>query len=64
MEIEAVYLVGDFAVGTNGEWQKLGVVPGFEKNGSYQNSNAYRYIGEFTIESPVKEMDVKKPSFK
>ncbi|MBR5518470.1 MAG: hypothetical protein IKV86_05515 [Clostridia bacterium] len=59
MEIEAVYLVGDFAVGTNGEWQKLGVVPGFEKNGSYQNSNAYRYIGEFTIESPVKEIDVK-----
>lgn len=59
MEIEAVYLVGNFAVGTPGKWEKLGIVPGYENNHSFVNTNAYRYTGEFTIESPPKEIDVK-----
>ena len=59
MEIEAVYLVGDFAVGTSGDWEKLDVVSGFEKDSNYLNTNTYRYTGEFTIEAPLKKIDIK-----
>ena len=38
-EIEAIYLLGDFAVKTDGEWKKL-------------DKNAVRYAGAFEIEKP------------
>ncbi|MBQ3125104.1 MAG: hypothetical protein IJC09_06780 [Clostridia bacterium] len=38
-EIEAIYLLGDFAAGTSGNWEKL-------------DKNAVRYDGDFTIEAP------------
>lgn len=59
MEIEAIYLVGDFAVGTPDKWEKLGVVAGYENERGYLNTDAYRYSGEFVIEPPLKEIDVK-----
>lgn len=43
MEIEAIYLVGNFSVGTPGEWTAL-------------DKNAVRYNGEFTIEEPRTEI--------
>ena len=43
MEIEAIYLLGDFAVGTDGEWTELPL-------------NAKRYKGDFTIEAPKKKI--------
>ncbi len=45
-EIEAIYLIGDFSVGTPGEWTKL-------------DKNAVRYCGEFTIEAPKSEITCK-----
>ncbi len=46
MEIEAVYLVGDFSVKCIGEWEKL-------------DRNANRFNGEFVIDEPVKEVLLK-----
>ena len=43
MEIEAIYLTGDFSVGTDGKWEQL-------------DKNAMRYSGEYTIEAPKKEI--------
>ena len=43
MEIEAIYLVGDFSVGTDGKWEKL-------------DKKAVRYTGDFTIEEPKSEI--------
>ncbi len=43
MEIEAIYLTGDFSVGTNGKWEQL-------------DKNAVRFIGEYSIEAPKKEI--------
>ncbi|MBQ2968212.1 MAG: hypothetical protein IJE10_08865 [Clostridia bacterium] len=43
MEIESIYLVGDFSVGTDGTWEKL-------------DKKAVRYTGSFTIEEPKKEI--------
>ena len=37
MEIEAIYLLGDFSVETDGKWEKL-------------DRNAYRYFGDFVID--------------
>ena len=45
IEIEAIYLSGDFAVKTDGKWEKL-------------DKNAVRYIGEFELE---KQKDTIKP---
>ncbi len=41
MEIEAVYLLGDFGVGTPGRWEELG-------------DGEMRYQGEFVIDKPVR----------
>ncbi len=41
MEIEAIYLVGDFTVRTDGSWKKL-------------DRNAVRYNGEFELDAPKK----------
>lgn len=46
MEIEAIYLLGDFAVKTDGEWEKL-------------DKNAVRYLGTFEINAPKSEVNVK-----
>ncbi|MBQ2966983.1 MAG: hypothetical protein IJE10_02530 [Clostridia bacterium] len=43
MEIEAIYLAGDFSVGTDDNWEKL-------------DKNAVRYTGDFTIEEPKSEI--------
>ncbi|MBQ7039959.1 MAG: hypothetical protein IJN39_05265, partial [Clostridia bacterium] len=45
MEIEAIYLVGDFSVRTEGDWTKL-------------DKNAVRYNGDFVIEEPKKEIEL------
>lgn len=45
MEIEPVYLVGDFSVKTNGNWSAL-------------EHNASRYNGDFIIEKPKKTVDI------
>ena len=46
MEIEAIYLLGDFSVRTDGQWTEL------EKTGM-------RYVGEFVIDAPKAEIEVK-----
>ncbi len=46
MEIEAIYLLGDFTVKTDGEWEKLG-------------RNAVRYKGSFEIDKPKKHVNIK-----
>lgn len=46
MEIEAVYLVGDFSVKTTGEWENL-------------DKNAVRYMGGFEIDVPVESINLK-----
>lgn len=46
MEIEAIYLLGDFSVRTDGEWTAL------EKTGM-------RYQGDFVIDAPRSEISVK-----
>ena len=43
MEIEQIYLVGDFTVVTKGKYEEL-------------DRNACRYNGEFIIAKPVKEI--------
>ena len=45
IEIEAIYLLGDFAIKTNGKWEDI-------------DKNAVRYIGNFEIE---KQKDTLKP---
>jgi len=53
MEIEAVYLVGDFSVKTDGEWESL-------------EKNAVRYKGGFEIDAPVNKIclkDIQKQGF-
>ncbi len=44
-EIEALYLVGDFSVKTDGDFRPL-------------DKNAYRYIGDFSIESPKETFNI------
>lgn len=46
MEIEAIYLVGNFSVKTSGDWTKL-------------DKNAVRYSGTFEIDAPKTEISVK-----
>lgn len=46
MEIEAIYLVGDFTVATDGEWEKL-------------DKNAKRYKGDFVMKAPNTKINVK-----
>jgi len=46
MEIEAAYLVGNFSVRTDGEWKAL-------------DKNAKRYIGEFVIDKPKTEIELR-----
>ncbi len=46
MEIEAIYLVGDFSVKTTGDWEDL-------------DRNALRYTGNFEIDEPVKRISLK-----
>ena len=46
MEIEAIYLLGDFTVRTDGEWVQL-------------DKNAVRYSGDFEIDAPKEEVNVK-----
>ena len=46
MEIEAIYLLGDFTVRTDGEWKQL-------------DRNAVRYFGDFIIDAPKEEVNVK-----
>ncbi len=46
MEIEAVYLLGDFGVKTEGEWTAL-------------DKKAVRYHGPFVLTAPKKEIDIK-----
>ena len=43
LEIEPIYIVGNFSVKTDGEFRKL-------------DKNAYRYLGDFKIASPVKNV--------
>ncbi len=43
IEIEAIYLVGDFAVRTDGEWEQL-------------DKNAVRYSGDFVIDKPKRKI--------
>lgn len=46
MEIEAVCLIGDFGVRTDGVWEEL-------------SNNAHRYCGEFVLTKPNKTLSVK-----
>lgn len=46
MEIEAVYLMGDFAVKTDGEWEEL-------------DNDALRYSGDFVISEPKRKLNLK-----
>ena len=46
MEIEPIYLIGDFGVETTGEWSQL-------------DNDAVRYHGEFEITEPKKELRLK-----
>lgn len=46
MEIEAIYLIGNFSVSTPGKWTKL-------------DKNAVRYSGTFEIDAPKTEISVK-----
>ncbi len=53
MEIEAIYLVGDFSVKTEGKWEAL-------------EKNAGRYHGDFEIDEPKKEIfinNIEKQGF-
>lgn len=55
MEIEAIYLVGNFAVGTPGKWAKLD----YSNKANRLNEFAERYSGEFTVEKPAGKVNVK-----
>ena len=46
MEIEAVYLIGEFSVRTDGTWTKL-------------ENSGMRYVGDFVIDAPKAFVDVK-----
>lgn len=46
VEIEAIYLVGDFSVRTDGAWEQL-------------DKKAVRYSGEFALDKPKAEIDIK-----
>lgn len=46
MESKAIYLLGDFTVRTDGEWKQL-------------DRNAVRYFGDFEIDAPKEEVNVK-----
>ena len=46
MEIEPIYLLGDFSVKTEGEWQQL-------------DKNALRYTGGFVLSKPVSQVCTK-----
>ena len=46
MEIEPIYLLGDFSVTTSGTWEDLPL-------------KACRYYGDFTLDAPVKEITLK-----
>lgn len=46
MEVEAIYLIGDFCVKTAGQWTEL-------------DKHAFRYHGAFELEAPKKEISVK-----
>lgn len=46
MEIEAIYLLGDFCVRTEGQWEKL-------------ERSAWRYHGDFVVEEPKREINIK-----
>lgn len=46
IEIEAIYLAGDFSVTTTGRWEKL-------------EKNAVRYFGDFEIDTPRKYVNIK-----
>lgn len=46
MEIEAIYLLGDFSVRTDGEWSRLGNL-------------GMRYRGDFVLDVPGKEIEAK-----
>ena len=46
VEIEAIYLAGDFSVTTTGRWEKL-------------EKNAQRYFGDFEIDTPKKYVNIK-----
>ena len=46
MEIEPIYLLGDFSVKTEGEWQQL-------------DKNALRYTGDFVLSKPVSQVCTK-----
>lgn len=53
MEIEAIYLIGDFAVRTDGEWTQL-------------DKNAVRYNGGFVIDKPnktIKPQNIEKQGY-
>lgn len=45
-EIESIYLVGEFAVKTDGAWE-------------YLDKNAVRYFGEFEIDAPKDKVNIK-----
>lgn len=47
MEIEAVYLLGDFSVRTDGEWTAL-------------EKDAWRYKGDFIIDAPKAEIEINQ----
>ncbi len=55
IEIEAIYLVGDFAVGTDGKWTK----PDYSTKELRLNEFAERYSGKFTVEKPAESVDIK-----
>lgn len=46
MEIEEIYLLGNFSVKTDGEWQKL-------------DKNTVRYMGDFAIDAPKTSISLK-----
>lgn len=46
MEIEAIYLLGDFSLKTDGKWEQL-------------DKNAVRYSGGFEIEKPKNKINIK-----
>ena len=46
MEIESVYLLGDFSVKTEGSWTKL-------------DNNAVRYLGNFELDAPKTVVNIK-----
>lgn len=46
MEIEPIYLIGDFSVKTSGEWSQL-------------ENHAMRYTGEFELDAPKQQVNIK-----